>query len=358
LLLAASYKLVARGTGRLLMDELFNMANFYTLLVASVRFVGGTSRFVVTDKRGGAGHDERAVFPHRVLIGLTVMALVWSALGLGFGVTEDAVGAGVAAFWALYNLTLMTVVAAFAQRPAQKRQAVRFRASVPVELLDVPANGWLGVTLDLAETGCTLLWPRRLAAGTRLKLRLQLGSRPLDCDGAIVSVQNRVRSDWMAHGVCFRFHQPHDVDHLADALYNMAVPEIFARLTRPSRIVRVARAAVSRLAGSARFRAPRYEAYLPMRVQTRTGDEWLATTRDLSQSGLSLVSPHALGPGRVVRLILRSPEGEWSSLATVVRSTRMPGAGGSTETWLLGLRLDGQHDVVGLRHILSAESVA
>jgi hypothetical protein len=59
-----------------------------------------------------------------------------------------------------------------------------------------------------------------------------------------------------------------------------------------------------------------------------------------------------------VRLILRSPEGEWSSLATVVRSTRMPGAGGSTETWLLGLRLDGQHDVVGLRHILSAESVA
>ena len=116
----------------------------------------------------------------------------------------------------------------------QKRQAVRFRASVPVELLDLPANGWLGVTLDLAETGCTLLWPRRLAVGTRLKLRLHLGAESLECDGEIASVQNRVGSDWMAHGVCFRFHPREDVDRLADALYNMAVPEIFARLTRPS----------------------------------------------------------------------------------------------------------------------------
>ena len=97
---------------------------------------GTTVSFVVTDKRRGAGRDERAVFPHRVLIGVTAMALVWSALGLGFGVTEDAVGAGVAAFWALYNLTLMILVAAFAERPVQKRQAVRFRASVPVELLE------------------------------------------------------------------------------------------------------------------------------------------------------------------------------------------------------------------------------
>ena len=75
------------------------------------------------------------------------------------------------------------------------------------------------------------------------------------------------------------------------------------------------------------------------------------------QTGLSLVSPYAVEPGRVLRLILRSPEGEWSSLATVARSTRMPGAGESTSSWLLGLRVDGQRDVVGLRQILSAESL-
>jgi len=358
--LVGSYKLLARGTGRLFMDELFNMANFYTLLVASARFLIGrrASRFVVTSKRGGEGRDDRAALPHYALAGFTVLALVWSGLGLGFGVTEDVVGAGVATFWALYNLTLMLMVATFARRPSQKRQAVRFRASVPVELLDVPANGWLGVTLDLAESGCTLLWPRRLMLGTRLRLRLHLGPRPLDCDGEVVSSHDRVRSEWVGHGIRFHLTGPDAVDRLADALYNMAVPEILTRLTRPSWAVRVTRAISSRLLGSTKFRAPRYEAFLPMRVQTRDGEEWLATTRDLSQGGLSLVSSRHVPPGRLVRLILRSPDGEWSSLATVVRAMPMPGADDSLRTWLVGMRIDGHADVVGLRHILSAEALA
>ena len=357
--LVASYKLLARGTGRLFMDELFNMANFYTLLVASWRFVfGRRARFVVTSKRGGDGGNDRAVLPHYSLVTFTVLAIVWSALGLGFGVTEDVVGAGVATFWSLYNLSLMLTVLSFARRPAQKRQAVRFRASVPVEVLDMPANGWLGVTLDLAQTGCTLLWPRPLLVGSRLRLRLHLGAQPLDCDAEIVSLNDRVKSEWAAYGVRFHFATQEGVDRLADALYNMAVPEIFTRLTRPSWAVRIARAAAGRVFGATQLRAPRYEAYLPLRLQVRNGGECLATTRDLSRSGLSLVSPRALEAGTVVRLILRAPEGEWSSLATVIRSTSMPGTDPALRTWLVGLRIDGHADVVGLRHILSVEAMA
>jgi cellulose synthase (UDP-forming) len=357
--LVGSYKLLARGTGRLFMDELFNMANFYTLLVASSRFVfGRRSRFIVTSKRGGEGGNDRAVLPHYALVAFTVLAIVWSGLGLGFGVTEDIVGAGVAAFWSVYNLSLMLVVLSFARRPAQKRRAVRFRASVPVEVLDMPANGWLGVTLDLAETGCSLLWPRPLRVGSRVRVRLHLGAQPLDCDAEIVSHNNRVKSEWTAYGVRFHFASQEGVDRLADALYNMAVPEIFTRLTRPSWSVRLVRAVVGRVLGATRLRSPRYEAYLPLRLQVRGGGEFLATTRDLSRSGLSLVSPRRLEAGTVVRLILRSPEGEWSSLATVMRSTAMPGTNASMQSWLVGLRIDGQADVVGLRHILSVEAIA
>ena len=358
--LVGSYKLLARGTGRLLMDELFNMANFYTLLVASWRFLAGgrTSRFVVTSKRGGMGGNDGAVLPHYMLVAFTVLAIVWSALGLGFGVTEDVVGAGVAAFWSVYNLSLMLVVVSFARRPSQKRQAVRFRASVPVELPDMPANGWLGVTLDLSETGCTLLWPRPLLVGGRLRLRLHLGQQVLDCDAEIVSLHDSVRSEWVAYGVRFNFSGTEGVDRLADALYNMAVPEIFTRLTRPSWPVRVSRAAISRVLASTRLRAPRYEAYLPLRLQVRGGREFLATTRDLSRGGLSLVSPRPLATGTIVRIILRSPDGEWSSLATVTRTTAMPGADEGFRAWLVGLRIDGQADVVGLRHILSTEALA
>jgi hypothetical protein len=36
----------------------------------------------------------------------------------------------------------------------------------------------------------------------------------------------------------------------------------------------------------------------------------------------------------------------------------MPGTSASMQSWLVGLRIDGQADVVGLRHILSVEAIA
>ena len=41
-----------------------------------------------------------------------------------------------------------------------------------------------------------------------------------------------MRSEWAAYGVRFHFAEQEGVDRLADALYNMAVPEIFTRLAQ------------------------------------------------------------------------------------------------------------------------------
>ena len=355
--LALSYKLLSRGTGRLLMDEVFNMANVFTLLRATWRFVVGRrpSRFVVTSKRGGEGGEDLAVLPHRALMAFTILALAWSALGLGFGVTEDVVGAGIAAFWALGNLVLMAMVVRFAGRPVQKRRSVRFRAAVPIELLNVPANGRLAVSLDLSETGCGLLWPSRLPAGSRLQMRLHLGPQALPIEGEVVSTHDRRDSEWVGHGIRFRHAHQADADRLADAIYNMAVPEIFTRLTRPSRVVQLWRAVTGRLAGVLRARASRREAFLPVRVQT-VGGEFLATTRDISAGGMSLISPRVLPVGGTVRVVLRLPEGEWTRSATVVRVLPVPGALEPYRTWMVGLRIDGEPDRVVHRHLLNAEA--
>lgn len=357
--LVGSYKMLSRGTGRIVMDEIFNMANFYTLLVAAKRFVFGrrAGGFVVTSKRGEAEGAERAVLPQYVLIGLTVTSLVWSTLGLGFGVTDDVVGAGIATFWALYNLALMLVVVGLATRPVQKRRAVRFRASVPIELLDVPANGRLAVSLDLSEGGCTLLWPGDLAVGARLRLRVHLGPGAVDCDGRVMSVHPRQRGGWVGYGMQFDQLSPENTDRLADAIYNMAVPEIFARLSRPSMPVRMAKRLVGRLTGRLRARADRHDACLPIRVQS-SGGEFLATTRNLGEGGLNLISPRPMAAGSIVRLILRSPEGEWSSPATVVRSRPIESAVPDLRTWQVGLRVDGHTNAVGLRHVLIPEAVS
>ncbi|HEX5069694.1 MAG TPA: glycosyltransferase, partial [Vicinamibacterales bacterium] len=108
--LIVSYHITSRGKGRLLMDELFNMVSFFTLLTAVKRFVfgrGKPGRFVVTSKRGSGERDFGPVLPHLALLGFSALAIAWSLMSLGFGVTDDAFGAGTAIFWTLYNAVLM-----------------------------------------------------------------------------------------------------------------------------------------------------------------------------------------------------------------------------------------------------------
>jgi hypothetical protein len=322
------------------MDELFNMANFFTLLVATKRFLFGRGEgtFVVTSKRGGEGRDERVVLPQYVLAAFTLMALLWSWLGLGFGVTDDLVGAGVATFWALYNLTLTVTVLGFTLRPVQKRQAVRFRTPVPVDVVGDRTDGRVGVTLELAEGGCTLLWPAAMPVGTRRALRLHLGPRVIECDGEVRSVHARRRSGWVVHGVHFLHADNRTVDQLADAIYNMSVPEIFSRLSQLSWISRQWRALTLRLSRGV-HRAARHEACLPVRV-TAAGGEFLATTRDMSRSGVSLVSPRAFCVGAHVRIRLTAAGETWTSMATVARVTPIPASRPEYVTWNVGLHVD------------------
>jgi len=338
--LIASYKVLSRGTGRLLMDELFNMANCFTLLIAAKRslFGRGEGTFVVTSKRGGEGREDRVVAPHFVLIVISILALVWSALGLGFGVTEDVVGAGVAAFWAVYNLSLMAVVVGFALRPLQKRQSVRFRTAVPVEVVDERSQSLAGVTLDVSEGGCTLLWPRAMPVGARVRLRLHFGPRVVTCHGEVRSIKDRPSKGWVGHGVQFLQADQATVDELADAIYNMTVPDIFTRLSQRSWLVRQWTDLVARVRRGAGSRAVRREAYLPVRVGDAAG-EFLATTRDLSANGLSLIAPRALDVGTEVSVRLTSGAKEWRQVAIVTRVVPVRSARPEFSTWHLGLRL-------------------
>jgi hypothetical protein len=142
----------------------------------------------------------------------------------------------------------------------------------------------------------------------------------------------------VGHGVEFLNPDPSTVDQLADAIYNTTVPEIFTRLSQRSWFVRQWTYVVARIARSTGARAARREAYLPVRVVDATG-EFLATTRDLSTSGLGLISPKALNVGAEVTVHLTAGGGEWHRVATVTRVVAVATARPEFATWHLGLRL-------------------
>ena len=80
--LIATYKLLSRGRGRILMDEFFNMLNAFTLLQALGRLVFDGRKmgaFVVTDKKGG-GTAGVEVLPHYVLLGFSLVFYSWGGL--------------------------------------------------------------------------------------------------------------------------------------------------------------------------------------------------------------------------------------------------------------------------------------
>jgi len=113
------------------------------------------------------------------------------------------------------------------------------------------------------------------------------------------------------------------------------------------------REALGGLRGLVRRRG-RQEAFLPLRVQTSHG-EFLATTHDLGAQGLSLVSPEPLAEGQPVRVLLRSPDGEWVSQAVVARSRPMAGAIAALQTWVVDLRIDRDSERRTLSHLLQGQ---
>ena len=336
--LVVAYQALSGATGRLIMDELFNMASVFTLVRAVSRCLVGRRPgvFVVTDKRRSVRTNDTVALPHYVLAGFSILALAWSWMGFGFGATDDLVGIGIASFWALYNLGLVLAVIAMAERSPQKRQSVRFKAAVAVEWSG-DSTRTAGVTADLSEGGCTLMWPYRIPVGTRGTIVLHLGPRPFSVASTVVSQHGR-RSGWYAYGVNFAHENQQQVDLLADALYNMTVPEMFARLSQPPALVRVSRHLGLRLRGRL-FRRQRTDLFLPVRT-TVAGRECLGTTRDIGPGGLSIAVPLRPAPGALVDIEVVSPEGGWRARGTVRRTCPMPRGRAEFQTWLVGLSIE------------------
>lgn len=344
--LIGSYVIVSRGTGRLFMDELFNMASFFTLLRAAKRVVFGRGRpstFQVTPKTGAGSGDQWEVAPHLVLLGFSMLAISWSLLGLGFGVSDDAFGSAVATFWTLYNMGLMVGVVRLATRPAQKRRSCRFRAAFPAEIRGrASGDNAIGITADISDRGCTLLWPVPLEKGARLPLRLHLGSRHADWTGEVVARHGERPDRWVVHGIRFVDIGQPDVDLLNDAIFNGVVPELFSSLSAASRTRRVGQALASWVTTRRGIRARRRPVQMPVRVEPG-GTSFLATARDISATGLSLVATRPAAVGSHVELEILAPHQRWRGRLSVARCVAQP-AGAGFEAWIWGLRFETAKD--------------
>lgn len=351
--LVVSYQVVSRRKGRLLMDELFNMVSCFTLARAVKRaiFGRGKPKFEVTNKSGDGTFDVRPILPHLGMLGFSLLAISWSLMGLSFGISDDPFGAGMAIFWTLYNVGLMLVVIRIGSRPAEKRGACRFRAHFAVE--DPSHDGTLGVTADISEGGCSLLWPHPLEVGASRPLRIHFGSRSVTWPCDIVSEQGRQPDGWFRYGVQFADQTAAETDLIHDSIFSLVVPDLFSTMTQPSWMVRRWRE-VRRLLSRAPARARRQTVRVPLRVAHPAGT-FVVTARDLSASGVSVTSPVAIPVGTEVALSMFVPGRAWHGTVTVARVEARPSRPGF-DTWILGLRFATEQQNADLEYFRQADA--
>ena len=208
--------------------------------------------------------------------------------------------------------------------------------ATPTATLEIEAEGEgrLGLTADLSEGGCTLLWPSPLPPGARLPLRLHACGRTIPLRGEVV-VAHAARDGWHAHGVRFVDVSQADVDAIDDAVFQFVVPSLFERLSEPPWFERlrrrIATARAQRRAGVRRDQA------LPVRVTDADGT-FVAVTRDTSEGGLGFVSPRRIPEGAVLTVEVCEPRGARTLPLVAARSRRLA-TGDAFPAWLVGARV-------------------
>jgi cellulose synthase/poly-beta-1,6-N-acetylglucosamine synthase-like glycosyltransferase len=346
-----SYKVLSRGTGRLFMDEVFNMATAFTMIQAVKRLIVGRSKpskFVVTDKRGSARRGIKEVVPHYLLLAFSLLALEWSGLSVSFSVVDDRFGHIVAAFWVLYNFVLLCLVMEMALRPPQKRETCRFTVAVPVSMRGpiFPEKAEVGMTANISAGGCELLWPRQLSVGAVCDMTITLGGQTLECQGEVMKYRGQ-RGAWFSHGVRFLGLTQEQIDFLNDALLNMVVPRLFDHLSQPALSARAWQQLARRITGRHHSRPRRSLVSVPVRL-TFSNFSVVTMFYDVSATGLGVIVPRPVPVGASVTITILAKK-PFTVEGSVVRSKAMPASLPGFHTWLLGLELNRAADMSNVR---------
>jgi cellulose synthase (UDP-forming) len=179
---------VARGYGRSVFIEQYNMARFAAFAWATLAWILPRMKFRVTSKgAAGARSAVRFTAPQWTVLIVNVVAVPTGiALSLGAHVLpfDALIGNSV---WALINASMAFAVISFtAKSQRNARSRYRFPISLPAELV-VGGSRLQGTVDDLSEKGLRFYGrlPAKLAMGDKVSGRLLLPSGSVDFFGVV-----------------------------------------------------------------------------------------------------------------------------------------------------------------------------
>ena len=300
----ATFELLSRGTGYLLLSERFTMVRFFTYSVAALSiFSSKPLKFNVTPK-GRTGVPFRTFAPQLVLFVLSVLAPVFATVAFYRGWINysangwDSVAFWINTVWALWNCYFAGYVVRHCLLMKTQRDDHRFAEQLPILVAVADGAALHALTSDLNPAGLGFRATQQVEPGTKVAIELPLASGPVATHGIVryVHALTSGLGTVYSHGVEF-VETPVDArDALELHCTQHAMPAWRKRYRQSVDIVTLARQAVRSLR-----REPRRLVRLPARVRPHGDDSGANDTililEEISARGARLIGNTPVEPG-------------------------------------------------------------
>ncbi len=337
-------KIIGNGFASFWNGELFNMATFWTMFKASLRTMlrQGTRRFVVTSKRGRQSNSTLPyIMPHIILILVSVTAIVWGWLPIIQGISFDHIKPILATVWSIFHMSLAGTVIYRSLWPDDKRYSYRHVVQLPVSYQSVMVDGNLsapraGLTMDLSETGTSLVTYEPIAPESQVQLIIRWQDQEFHCTAKIVwssPMDNNGQFEagivgGYRHGLEFLDLQPQQVDTLNRFTLSYGVPMLYRSyaLAREKTLGRKVKHTLL-----PKRQLPREDFHLPVLLrpmgENGVAREYACVTQDVNKRAFSAYTHQRFETNSQFHFALATPMGEIAGTAKVLRCQTIQLAG-------------------------------
>ncbi len=336
---------MARGAGGQILLEQYSMAKYFTYLKTMViPWIPGKGKvFQVTPKSGKARSSPSLILPQFAVLLLSFASILWALGELLLGRRSDNFIVAVNCFWALYNSGLALAIVQFDYRKLFQRRA-EFRIPDTVLALYRPAGqaaqgDRLAVAEDLTERGIAILAIGQVPVGDEFEVSLLLPRAPLRLRCQALREQSVSIGEYTVSRIGLRFMNVTQEanDLLSRYLHEAAISRFMKDYVLGYKTY-VERRFADR--GAPSERAGRSLAYLPVVVDGKSDGRSYGVIKDMSDTGLLLVtpSPRPLGESLTIDVVLG--EDKVSLSGRVVRNLAQPNE--DYPEYLAGIRFEAE----------------
>jgi cellulose synthase (UDP-forming) len=322
---------MSRGVGGQILLEQYSMAKFFTYLKTMVIpfFPKKGKIFKVTPKgEEGRAPARTLIIPQFLVLMLSFTAMLWALVELLLDLRSDSFIVSVNCFWALYNSGLALAIIHFDYKKLfQRRSAFRIPDTVLASYRPLgetaPREERLAVVDNITEEGIAMVALDQIPVGKEFAIDLMLSKPYLRLSCRAIRERSMSASQYQISHIGLRFT---DISQQAR--------DIISRYLHASAVTKFMKDYVlgyktyleRRFGGKRQFseRAARSLAYLPVIVREELGIQSYGVIKDISDTGLLILSQESRAPGSEIILDVVVGNDRISLTGYVVRSIPRP----------------------------------